>query len=141
MKSKKRRQIGWIIMWLFWLICILALFLILDNVEAWLALLAFLTQSASLSIFYWLRKRASYQARWQHDLSLWFAIFAPHCLVAVLLSGIHNFPQGLALLYAIGMSVIVTAVGYRIGRLFGWWDPYTTYESELFTEAILSAIR
>ncbi len=119
-KRQKSRKSGCIVLWLFWLACFLAVFLISDVVEAWIGLLGFIIQSALLLVFIWIRSQAIHQTRWQYYITLWLTFFVPELVVAVLLSNTHDFTREVAILSSMILSVFAM-IGYDMAdRLFGW---------------------
>lgn len=120
MKKQESRPMGCIVLWLFWLVCFLAVFSVIDTAEAWIALLGFIIQSFSLIIFVWLRSRIAYRAVWQRWVSLWLTFFVPQIFVALSLSRLYGVSRLLITLLFLILSVVVTVGSHIASRLFSW---------------------
>ncbi len=120
MKAQKRKQMGCIVLWVFWLACFLAVFVVVDGVEAWIALLGFIVQSVCLLIFIWIRSHISYGSMWQRYLSLWLVFFLPQFMVALLLSIVYGFSKLLTFFLSLIFSIVVTIVSLIFSQRLDW---------------------
>jgi len=120
METQRRKRMGCIVLWFFWLACFLVAFVVVDLIEAWIALVGFIIQSACLLIFIWIRSHIGYQAMWLRYLSLWLVFFLPHFFVALLLSIVYGFPKLLTSFLSLILSIVTTIGSLVVSHRFDW---------------------